>query len=206
MPSFVNDVIRVTYWQRLYEQRILTVLHLRVVTPPAGSVSIATELSELSEVLASPTHDLLSGWASNVSEDLLFDEVRCQIVHPNRTQYQVSAIGISGGMAEPSPTANVAVSIQKRTLRVGRRGNGRVQMAGIPASAIVDGDLTGLYLAAVDADWQELLDPVFVTETSGNYHWCLYGGQDVDANDDIFDVNAKQTLRTMHRRTLRVGE
>lgn len=206
MASAVNDVLRATYFQRLFGQRILTVFHLRTVTAAAGGTSDATELQEVANRLAATASFPLSGWRTLVSDSLSFDEVRVQRLSAPRTVYFKSAILTAGTLTDQPNTANLAVSIEKRTLRAGRRGIGRIQMAGAPMNRFSTGEVDPTYLATVQTAWNPLANLLSVPLTGAVYAFCLYGGVPVTSDDDVMDVQAKTAARTMHRRTLRVGE
>lgn len=206
MAIVINDVIRVTYWQRLFSQRVLTVLHMRCTTAPGAGTDDFTALNNLSQVLAAPTDPLMSKWRALVAPDLLFDEVRSQKVYPSRSVYGSSAMGYTGTFAGTANTANIAASIEKRSSVPGRRGIGRVQMAGVPTVALVSGSFTSAYLTAVRTAWLEMLIAVASPVDGAVYQTCLWGGLQTGPSTDLIDVQAKDTVRTMHRRTVRVGE
>lgn len=206
MAIQVNDVVRVTYWQRLFQQRVLTVLHLRCITAPPPLEPEFTVLTNLAQTLANMNDPLIAAWRPLVTADLLFDQVRCQKVFPTRTIYGQSAMLYTGTNAGTSQTANVAISIEKRSSVAGRTGIGRIQMAGVPAESMASGSFTPLYTTQVQTAWQELLETVTSPIDGAVYRTCLWGAGQVGASADLIDIQAKDTVRTMHRRTVRVGE
>lgn len=201
----VNDVIRVTYFCRLFSQRVLTVFHLRCATAPTGS-DILTQLTNLANSCGGTGVFPLQGWLPLVGAELNFDEVRCQKVYPARTLYAKAAIGATGSHSDPCKTANVAVSVEKRTIHPGRKGIGRIQMAGIPASTYTDGSLDSSYLTAILSHWTDLDLSKTPATGGGSYKWCLFGGSLVTSDDDIIQVQPQTTLRVMRRRTVGVGK
>lgn len=206
MPIAVNDVVRLVYFNRLYSQRLLTVLHLRCVTAPAGGIATEQALLNIANKYGAGADPLLTAWKSVVSQDFIFDEVRAQKVFPQRSIYAKAAIGDNGGDTEKALTANVAISIEKRSITANRHGIGRVQMAGCPGDVLEDGVWNSTYVGQVQTAWENLLGLQSVPADSSVYAFCLWDGNAVTSDDDLFDVQAKDTIRTMHRRTVRVGE
>lgn len=204
MGIAVNDNIRVTYFGRLFEQRILTVLNLRCSVAPTGTDTFA-QLTDLAAALSDVTMSPLLNWIPLVSNDFSFDEVRVQRVLPTRTVYAKHAIGVTGSAATACTTANVAVSVEKRSNKPGRHGIGRVQMAGVPAAKYANGLLDATYLGQVQAQWHELVFAILPGGTMGSYRWCIAGSAALDPENDIIDTQAEDTVRVMRRRTLRVG-
>jgi len=206
MAIAVNNLIRATYFQRLFAQRILTVLHLRCVTAPTGTSTMA-QLDNLATVLASPSGGpMFPDWQSNVAPQLLFDEVRCQVVWPARTVYGKAPMLFTGTHLDDCTTPNVAASIEKRSSVAGRHGIGRVQMAGIPETEYVAGELNAPYLEDLQDQWNDLELLVPSAVDSGVYAFCLPALSIQPGDDDIVDVQAQSSVRVMRRRTLRVRE
>lgn len=206
MAVAVGNVARVTYWQRLFGQRILSVFHMRCTVAPAAGTTSAQAMINLATRMGNTGMTPLVDWIPLVTGDVNFDEVRAQLVFPAREVYQKDAIGTTGtGTGNPN-TANIAVSIEKRSLHPGRKGVGRWQIAGTAANLIVGGMVDATYLTALQGLGNDLIGDVSVVADSSKWRFCLFGGAAVTSDDDIFDVQAKDTARTMHRRTLRVGE
>lgn len=204
MAIAVNDVVRAVYWQRLFGQRLYTVLHLRCVTAPPGTNEFI-QCGNLALLLKNNAYPLVAAWRPLVGPSLLFDSVRVQKVWTTRGVYAEEAMGVTGTNANDASTANIAVSIEKRTLRPGRRGIGSVHVGGVPALKITGGEVDAAYLTSMQTCWENLL-PLQTDVTGGVWSYCLFGGQTVSSTDDIMAVQAKTAARTMHRRTLRVGE
>lgn len=205
-PVAVSDVFRVVYFQTLFEQRVLTVLHMVCTGAPTGSTEYITAADNLAIRMADETKFPLDTWRAVVCAQLSFDQVRVQRVHPTREVYMEQNIGVVGTHAGTCTTANVAMSVEKRSLRVGRKGIGRIQMAGVPSEEIVDGRFDLAYVGAVHDVWNNLPDEITNVLDGSKWRFVLWGGDSPTVDDWIFDVNTFDTVRTMHRRTLRVGE
>jgi len=152
-----GDVIRLTVFQRLYSQRVLTVLHMRVTVPATPGFGEFEELQELAQQWADPAQNpLIDDWRGLVVEDLEFEAVRVQKIFPTRSIYAQGTMGFPGQVVQSAKTPNIAASIEKRTSRPGRRGIGRVQMAGVPEGNIVAG--VGFTIYALNNS--ELFEPL----------------------------------------------
>lgn len=205
MAIAVNDVIRVTFFQRLFDQRVLTVFHMRCITAPAPGTSDILAMTNLADQVGDPANVPLLEWRPLVTPSIVFDEVRCQRVSPTRSIYGKNFIGVNGTNAGTSVTANVAASIEKRSGIPGRTGIGRVQMAGVPQEQMVNGSLDSVYLALVQNAWEELLGNVTVAADGSVYDWIIWGEGVPTIDNGIIDVQAKDTVRVMHRRTKGIG-
>lgn len=206
MAIAVNDVIRVTYFQRLFDQRILTVLHMRCITAPAPGTADIVALTNLADRLGQMASAPLQKWIPLVPSALLFDEVRAQRVSPTRSIYGKNFIGTTGSRVGTTvATANVAASIEKRSAIPGRTGIGRVQMAGVVNEVMVNASLTPDFLVEVQDCWEELLGNITVALDGAVYDWIIWGAGIPTLDNGIVDVQAKDTVRTMHRRTKGIG-
>lgn len=206
MAINVNDLIRVTYFQRMFQQRLLAVLHMRVVTAPAGASSDLVAMTNLANKVGDPAQVWVAAWRAIVTNQVLFDEVRCQKVFPVRGIYGKSAMAVTGSESGAASTANTAISIEKRSRIPGRKGIGRIQIAGSRIIDLVDGSFDPTYLSAVQSAGEQLIGLVSTPLDGGVYAWCLPGPTPLTSDNDISDVQAKDTVRTMHRRTVQVGK
>lgn len=205
-PIAVNDVIRVTFFQTMFEQRILTVLHARVTVAPATGTSYFQAMDAMAIRVGAPGSAPIASWKTLVTSSLLFDSVRCQRVFPTKDVYFGANILELGTNAGTSTMANNAMSIEKKTLRFGESGVGRIQMAGVPNDQIEDGIFKGAYIGQAEAAWDDILGDQTVTGIAMTFRYCLFHGGAPEESDDLFDVIPQATVRTMHRRTVRVGE
>lgn len=202
----VDDVIQVTLSYTQDAQQLLMVLHYRVSVAGTGAdaesqldtianwFSVSTTAGRLAKVVKDA-----------LSEDVFLQSVRAQKVKPFRTIYSQVAIADTGAIAEPAAPVNSAFSIEKQSLKVGRKGVGRVQLAGLPKTA-VDSQIDGAYITGAAADFIDFLTTAQVVTTLGTLALkpCLPAGG-TDHDYDLWDAIPQTTTRTMHRRTLGLG-
>jgi len=209
MPNAaVGDIAKVALYQTLYGQRVLNVFHYRLAEI-VGTHPQSTVLQELATKFADETavNGVVNEMRSNVSEDLMFDLVRTQMVHPLPTVYRQSVIALPGLIAQPAGTSNVALSITLKTERFGRRGLGRKQIAGIDQAGYEGGFLTALSLTAFAVVGQAMELPI--ETTTGTCVWVpvIYHGPSFEVPYDVVtDSVVQDTVRDMRRRTVRLGE
>lgn len=205
-PVSIGDVIRVTYFQTLFEQRILNVFYLRCTVAPTGGVSYFEAVQNLANRLGDDGIAPVQNWLPIVGDELEFDTCRAQRVFPTRDIYASRVMGVDGAHADPATMSNNAMSVEKRTLTFGPQGIGRMQLAGVPASTISAGKFSGSYQVAVQGFADTFLGDITVAVDSSKYRFCLFNGTAPTADDDYFELIVMPDVRTMHRRTLRVGE
>jgi len=208
MSLALGDVVQVSLRGTLYGQRILTILHYSVGVTAAGTDY--DQLSILSSNLVTgggssdPIPQILAGQAPEYQ----LEEIRAQRVYPTRTVYAATIDGRFGTYATGTELSNIAASFEKRTLTPGRMGIGRVQLAAIPTAAMNNGELTAGYLAAEAANIAQAI--MMGITTSGpivTYAPCLFNPTaPVNKFSPLLSVIPQASLRTMRRRTLRVGE
>ena len=209
MPALaIGDVIEVSFRGTLFGQRILNILHYVVSVTGAGQDNF--QLEEIAQDMATSaiSNPIIPAWLASVGAEYTMDEVRAQRVYPTRTIYQRSLVDLAGTHADPCLTANIAVSIQKRGLVSGRTGNGRMQLGGIPRSGMVDGsiDVAG-YGALVSSLRNALALNQTTSVTPVTIQPCIFNPLAAAPKYQLISSWLVQTtLRTMHRRTLLVGE
>ncbi|HWI70242.1 MAG TPA: hypothetical protein VNS88_18065 [Nitrospiraceae bacterium] len=209
MGLAVNDVLAVSIRGSLFSQRIITVLHYAVNVAATGTVEdnllqIATDWTGGTGSRAG----ILSHMLDCQGVEYNCDEVRVQRVYPTRSIYMTHKANDPGAHADPCTTSNIAASLVKRTSTPGRKGVGRVQLAGIPQTAYADGLIDPVYAGLKLTPWcNDLISsystsgpvltlvPVLYNPTAAPPRYSL-----------IIQIFPEDTVRTMHRRTLRVGE
>lgn len=207
MGLALNDLVQVVYSYRATStsDRFLTVLHYRVADPDATS-TVIDDLNSIvdwfsdSTTVGRPAHRLRNCLAANV----FLDWVQAQRVRPARTVFRRGQIDELGGLEGNTPTFNVALSLTKRTNVPGRKGIGRIQLLGIPAENIQDGQIVGdPYKATVEQFATAVLGTVPVTNEL-ILHACLPNNPVTEASD-VETWEIQPTVRTMHRRTVGLG-
>lgn len=207
MPGYnVGQIMTVTFRSRLFSQRILNVFHARVKTqssldPPAELQAMASYLGDHTIIL-SP----LQLWIAIVATEFIFDEVRVQPISPAAAAYKVASINQTGADVNACTASNIALSISLRGDNPTRHNVGRKQIAGIPSNAYAAGIFDGAYLAGSVPFAASIVGSFTVPTGTGVYQWCL-ADKSVPANyNDLTDAAPQPQVRTMHRRTVGVGE
>lgn len=206
-PLAVDDVIEITYWCRLFNQRIMTVLHARVETTPAGT-SAEVQLQALVDAYLSQRAScvFLDNYIEAAGTNYTIEYVTAQRVKPTRSIYARADINVFGEFPALCTTANIAASIEKQSTKVGRKGVGRLQFGGIPGESVISGVIDSDYK---NVQLKDLADVMFGGFTPGSppgggYRWCLPAGG-TDHDYDIYNAFVQNTARTMHRRTVGLG-
>lgn len=202
----IGQIMTVTFRSRLFNQRILNVAHVRVktvssLTAPGELQALASYLAD-SSILLSP----LNLWKPIAAINFTFDEVRVQPISPASAAYKVAQINENGTNANGCTASNIAISVSLRGDAPTHHNAGRKQLAGIPDSTYNNGIFTGSYLAMVNAWATSMVGPFVVPTGMGEYVWCL-ADRAVPANYiDLTDYAPQPQVRTMHRRTVGLGE
>lgn len=209
MALAINDIYSVQLRGDLLGQQIITSLHYAttvVGTAPSEGAYLAdlADTIEASGALVPLVDKYIAGAAQNYT----LQTIRTQRVYPTRTVYVEAISATPGGIVEDANTSNIAASILKKTLLFGREGIGRMQYAPVPPSKMLHGEVTAAYAST------ELLDianamimGITTTAFASTLVPCLYTpNQPPPKFAQLFSAQVKLSLRTMHRRTLRVGE
>lgn len=208
MSLQVGDILAVSFRASLFEQRIINVLHYKLEST-ASTGSSEADLQRWADTMAgqaavanTPTNSLLS----LACPEYNLDEVRVQRVYPARTIYAQAFINQPGTHAGNCVSPNQAFSILKRGNVPGRFAVGRVQIAGIPSNSILNGEVTVGYqldLANFKAGFAATLNTI---GPNMSMKPVIFNPVHVPHSTDIFEWVEQLTVRTMHRRTVRVGE
>lgn len=207
VPMSVDDLIQVSIFGTLFGQRILSVLHYRVSVAPAGP-SAELELQDLVNTIASrPAGEVVDEYIQAAAPEYSMDYIRCQKVKPVRTIWQSSIVGLAGEQTGAAKTANSAASLEKQSTHIGHKGIGRLQFAPVPSAQMNNGFLDPAYVSGeMTALGDSMINTISGTAyAAGRFKPCLPAGG-ADHSYDLFDVFPMNTVRTMHRRTLYLGE
>lgn len=214
MPGYVpapiadSDVFRVSFFQTLNLQRLLTVLHFRFST--ALITDYLDAMNNLATALANSFvgAGTFSGWGTLVTADLTFDFLRVQRVADSREVYIERLISTTGTLTAPSAPPNVALTLNKRTLKPGRHGRGDLHMGGCAQASLSQGIWSPLLVGNATSIWSGILTNPFVDSVTGNE--IRFGVYDPELTmggiQDIINVVGFNQVRTMHRRTVGLGE
>jgi len=203
----LNDIMRVSYFGTLAGQRIMTVHYGRV------STIVDTPYRDFAQNIATDLAADCAGagfWGDvrgELSDSFQFDYLRVQRIFPNREIYSQATINAAGGTMSPASAPTDTAAFEKRTLFPGRKGHGDLHLAGLPANKQALGLWDAAQLTVLRAFLAQLT--VEYTGASGNgLKWGLFAPGIAPPNhfDQFVEVTSFPQVRTMHRRTVGLGE
>jgi len=207
MAMALNDVVQLTFWSRLFNQQLMTVLHYRVGVAQTATtedhVTLEAWLQDFADITKEPFASMIA--ATSLSVD--WERVTLQKVKPTRSIYVAKTVTVPGEWATVAETANVCGSVTKRSTNSSRRGVGHVQWPPLAANQMENGVLEGAFYAGEFDDMAVGLSfaPTVGTGTQeATLVPCLPAGGS-NTTFDVFSTVPQRTVRTMHRRTVGLG-
>lgn len=209
-PVANGDTFKITFFQTLYNQNCMNVLHYVCndpgITPP-DRYQVCKQLVDFLD-----TTNLIHDLQVVQSADVQWTGVRCQFQKEIDSTYPFyqKVLTSAGAVAVPAGTANMSASIEKRAIVTDptkpRQGIGRLAVLGIPVGSYTGGLLDTLY----KADYANLLEDMvdLITLASGpQLSPCLsYKGATNWLDNIIFAVELHPEVRDMTRRTVGRGQ
>lgn len=204
----VGDVVEVSFIGTAFEQTILNILHYRVTVQAPGATTVNSDLGVIASSFAvGGDNDLATLISKCVSNSYVMDFVKAQAVFPVRYA-SVQVASVIPGEGGPGSRTNDAGVITKRTQLSGRDQVGSIHLGPLADGHTADG--------RVVADWfdeaSNLGDAMLlvVNPTDGPTLEPVLWHRNVDAGGDyttrIINYIPQDTVRTMRRRTVRVGQ
>jgi len=207
MALTTGDILQVSLRGTLFEQRMLTVLHYRVIVGSASGTVYGDVLS-WSILFSSLTNpgELLTLYLATCCPEYLLEDVRVQRVAPVRSAYATQNVNAFGTNVNSCRTANISASITKRGNGGGRWATGRVQMPAVPSDNVVDGSIA----VGAQVDYAALGNQLSINQNNPGITQTvqpvIYNPGRTPDWTEILNWLPQSTARTMHRRTLRLGE
>lgn len=207
MALQVGDIMQISIVGEIFDQRVLTILHYRVTTGSASGTVYGDTLS-WAQYFGGLTAagQLLTRYLACCAPEYLMTEIRAQRVAPTRNPYATDTVNSFGTSANAARFTNLAGSIAKRGAIAGRWAIGRVQMPGLPSDDIVDGEISvgqltnyGTLALSLAQDQNN----VGITQVVSP---CIFNPTRTPNYTEIVAWDVQRSARTMHRRTLRLGE
>lgn len=203
----VGDIVQLTFRGTLNSQRILNTFHYRIDDLGTGAV-LRWDFLDAMRTVINAAGNLKEKFLACIASNYTMESSRYQFLYPQRMIFRDFPELSPGARAGNAVAPNLAASIERRTDVVGRTGVGRLQMPGLLAADIVLGYLSGAYatLAGTLATQMEqslvvapnsiIVDPsLYGVNVSGTPHW-----------GNVIGATVQGTVRTMHRRTVGLGE
>jgi len=208
----VNDVVLITYKGTAAEQRILLTTTYKVTTVPDPTEVDVFCGACIDEVRAGGGGgDLIeSDYLACLPSEYELDSIKCQIIAPNRRVYYEQLRGTPGTHADVMETTNLAGVITLRTDFAGRDQVSNKHIGPLPATGNVMtlGSLTGAYktlLTTLATSLMSQLVPVGIAAVCKPVIW--HNDEAVPPNTDWIETAIiGETVRTMRRRSVRLGE
>lgn len=206
-PWLAGDVGLATWLMTLQGQRLMMVQHFRVKASGTGNYMDDSNLivSSLEQNLTGPGF-----WRDIVlqqSDNLHYTAIRVQKIWPQREVYIEALTDTPGALVGESAPANLAMTINKRTLLPGRKGHGTTHIPGLLASKLEGGlwnqEMVDDILLAANGDLTATYE---VIGSTMELEWGLFDDEPgTESFEDIVGVNGSNVVTTMHRRTVGLG-
>lgn len=208
MPYNVNtgDCMEITIDMRMNGQVLLSVFHYLINTG-GGPVDGVTAIEEMNVLWNSSAPDtFLSDYAGCITGAVTINAIVFQWITTTRRARVVKAPEVTGGiLTGDTMPQNLAAAITKRSETAGRRGVGTLHMPAILVANVSAGQLTTTGLAVYD-DFLPRLSEEILLVTSGRMIPVVYHRTNPALSAPITGAEQQRTVRTMHRRTVGVGQ
>ena len=210
-----NSIVELKYLYHVNGQVLMNVLHYA----PEG-VSTGFTVPELTQAFLDSNQGNGNGTFMGEAKKMMaseanFYQVTAQLVYPQRWQVKKATVNVSGAIAGAANAQNIAMTFEKLGDLGNRHNVGSLHLGGISDTRYVQGlftntaltDAAGLqtFLTAtlVDAVSPATYKPVIMNKTP-------IPGSDpvryqISGSSPITTVLIQDTIRTMRRRTLRLG-
>lgn len=209
-PVAVENLLKVTFFQKLYGQQVLNTLWYEVTAVPGTPVDRWVVMGELADTITG-TVSILTDMKSLQVAALNHDAVRVSVYINvlDRFPYYEIAVNDPGVRTGNAKTANIAMSIEKRAANFAdhpRKGIGRMQLAGLPVEEISAGFWGATILDDANALCQDITNDVVTTSGCTLTPSLVTWGPSSYTAHPIFGCAAKDTVRDMSRRTVGRGK
>lgn len=201
-PVAAGDIVQVLVEYRLNEQRLFNVFHYRYESTPTTTEYFAAMAAV--NAAMNEAGQFIRRFIAAASEDIIVWSVSSQRVTTPRSPRVELSIVDPGAVAGPAAPQNVCLSITRRVDAVGRGYNGRVQLPGLPASGITSGLWNSGLLAAIEPVAATLTNVLEVLTDPPNLYPVTHTPGTAYFNTVIGTI-VHEEVRTMHRRTVRLG-
>lgn len=208
IPLPTNSIVQLSIFSTLFDQRIINTCRFQFTGVPDPAVDYRQYLGAMSAQLEI-AGGLIEDFKDTYPTNLTVQWYRLQPIWPTRLRYMQFLVGAGGtsSFAE-ARTANLAASIRRVSDVIGPGGVGRVQIP-VPEATVANGKLDVDYMNSELTDLaNELKQPVVTGAPAATWTPVLFGKNAAGLihTGEIIDASPEDTVRTMHRRTLRLGE
>lgn len=204
-----NDLFLLQAFGTCFNQRIMLTHWYYVGSVPGTAFEAQAANDLIDQVRAGGGGDQWETDYRNVlPPDYVLNEWRCQKVAPVRYRVQRQTRNVAGLHADSTEATNQAATISFTTLLAGRDQIATKHIGPIPQGAAVqvNGEVNGAYKTLLGTLAFEMLQPIVGPVTGAVFIPCIAHKTPFGSFTQIVQHQEGDTLRTMRRRTVRVGE
>jgi len=201
-----NDIVevRINYEQNL--QRLMNVFHY-IVTANGRSNLGAEDLAIFATAINSDPAQWSQIWKLHMSDQCTLVSVNAQKIYPTRYPYEGDYVSNVGDSGSPPMPQNVQGSITKVGETATRHGIGHVEVPGLVADQVLNGELTVAGKAALDDLGPTLLlNYSAVAPGTVTMRPVLFNRASPLGSQIVTAFRRQDTVRVARRRTVRVGQ
>lgn len=205
VPLPNNSIVNVQMFGSLNAQTIITLFQYQNINPSDPNDEYTVPLNKLYTELTA-AGKLFDAYLDVMPSNYTLDFIRMQPVYPQRIRFIDSVRNDPGANAAAASTSNLAASIERFGVVGGRRAVGRIQLP-IPDGKYTGGNITnGGYIGImVDLITQMVAKPVTNTP-SITWNPVIHNlANPQPLTVDVTGGILKESVRTMHRRTVGLG-
>jgi len=199
-------ILEVSFLGRSYEQRTISLFHYRYETG-SGPVDGPTLINTVNPLINSAAaNKLLSDYMAPLAEGFTMEQIVYQWIFPTRYARVVkSPMVTAGSVVDSQVPPNTALAITKKGDAAGRRNVGTLHMPGVPLGGLNGGEWAVATLDSFGNLLTRLHEAVNIEFGINLIPVLLHRAAPADS-PEITNANSNITVRTMHRRTVGLGE
>lgn len=212
MAAGAGDVYSVNWVGSIFSQRIMLTTVYEILTVNAGVEPSSVRSAMLNELCNAGGGDLVeSDYLACLPPSYTLERVTAQPTFPIRLVYEDLIRGVAGTHAADTEASNQAACITFQTEYAGRDQVSNKHIGPIPQGATVqaNGELTNAYKALLTTLGDSLTSNIVVAALGLNMFPVIFHPNvvpPVSHTDRLQEFFVHSEIRTMRRRTLRVGE
>jgi len=205
----VASSVLITFRGFQSSQRIINTFWYYVSGGPGSPTSQLTAFTALDTIIAAGTN-LSPKFIACMPNNYQLEERWYQVIQPIRYVKYAFPAALAGTVGHNADTANTTASITRRSELANRRAVGHLQLVaprGGDVDTYNDGiiETAGSYKVALAALALQMIQNI----TAGGYTFRPVVGPGLDGSGNaryLVGASVQDTVRTMHRRTVRLGE
>lgn len=201
-----GDILEVSFSMRQFGQNMLSVFHyqLQLGGAPVDGLSLITAADAVINLTTAGS--LLADHVTAVHETVSYQEIVYQWIYATRRARVTKTPALLLGDVTGTPLPpNSAAAVTKRSDTAGRHGVGTLHMPGLAIESVSDGVLNATGLAY----YTPILTSVGTTITPAigqKLIPVIYNRSNPELSQPISTALIQDSVRTMHRRTVGVGQ